>query len=99
MPWTDAGLPFSGDTPPSRHTSHAGAEDAKPRAENQTIRYLAILKAHGPLTDREAAKLLGIERTSVNARRAPLVKAGIVGPKGFRRGPGRQIKNVVWGLL
>lgn len=99
MPWTTDALPFNGSTPPSRHTSHAGAEDAKPRAENQTVKYLAALKAYGPLTDREAAKLLGIERTSINARRAPLVKAGIVGPQGFRRGPGRQIRNVTWGLL
>lgn len=95
--WIEGALPFQGSTPQSAHTSRAGAEDAAPRALSQTVKYLAILKAYGGTTDREAADLMGIERTSVNARRRPLVTAGIVVPKGFRQGP-TGVKNVVWGI-
>lgn len=99
MPHTDAGLPFEGITPLSRFTSHQGAEDAMDRALPQTVRYLALLKLHrGGLTDAEAAKLLRLERTSVNARRAPLVKAGIVVADGTRPGPTGRVKNTVWRL-
>jgi predicted ArsR family transcriptional regulator len=97
MAHTDAGLPFNGSTTLSRFTSHQGAEDAKDRALSQTIRYLALLKQHDGLTDAEAARLLGIERTSVNARRAPLVKAGLVYAEGMRQGP-TGIRNAVWKL-
>ena len=97
MPHTEQGLPFSGVTPQSRHASHAGAQDAAPRALSQTIRLLALLKAHPlGLTDAESAVLLNIERTSINARRAPLVKAGLVYAAGFRPGPTGKIKNTVW---
>lgn len=98
MPHTDVGLPFSGSTPLSRHCSHQGAEDAKERALSQTIRYQALLREHGGLTDAEAAKLLDVERTSINARRAPLVKAGLVVADGTRPGPTGKILNVVWRL-
>lgn len=98
MPHTDAGLPFSGTTPLSRHTSFQGAEDAQARALPQTVRYLAALRQHGGLTDAEAAKVLQLERSSINARRAPLVKAGIVVPDGTRPGPTGKVKNVVWRL-
>ncbi len=96
MPYTEQGLPFaSGITPQSQHTSRAGAEDAAGRALPQTIRYLRCLKDHGGLTDLEAAKLLGLERSSINARRVPLMKAGIVVSCGFRKGP-TGVKNCVW---
>jgi hypothetical protein len=98
MPYTDSHLPFNGLTPSSRHASHAGAKDAQQRAGNQTVRYLQALKEHGGLTDAEAAFLLNLERTSVNARRAPLVKAGLVIADGFRKGPTGKIKNTVWRL-
>ena len=93
--WMAAGLPFAGITPLSRHTSHAGAEDAAPRALPQTIRYMAALRQHGGLTDHEAAKVLGLERSSINARRSDLVKAGIVVAEGTRPGP-TGTRNVVW---
>lgn len=98
MPWIDRALPFSGSTPLSQHTSRHGAEDAAPRALSQTVRYLAALKAYGGLTDAEAAKLLNVERTSINARRAPLVKAGLVVPNGTRPWPTGKVQNVVWCL-
>lgn len=97
MPYTDAGLPFSGSTPLSSHCSCSGAEDAKGRALTQTVRYLAALRQQGPLTDAEAAKLLGIERSSVNARRAVLVKAGLVIADSVRKGP-TGAKNTTWKL-
>ena len=68
------------------------------RALPQTVRYMAALQAHGGLTDAEAARVLGLERSSVNARRAPLVKAGLVVANGFRLGPTGRIRNVVWAL-
>jgi hypothetical protein len=97
MPYIDAGLPFSGTVPLSRHTSRAGADDAAPRALSQTVRYLRLLKdrPHG-LTDAQAAQQLGIERSSVNARRAVLVKADLVFAAGTRLGPTGKVHNVVW---
>lgn len=96
--YTDAGLPLNGITPLSRHTSRQGAEDGAKRAYSQVVRYMALLKEHCGLTDFEAAALMRIERSSVNARRVPLVKAGLVGPNGTRPGPTGKLKNVVWSL-
>lgn len=97
MPYTDAGLPFSGSLPQSAHASRAGAEDATPRALPQTIRYLQLLKSRSyGCTDAEAADALRLERTSINARRRPLVKAGLVYADGFRMGPTGKIRNTVW---
>jgi hypothetical protein len=97
MPWLEGALPFSGSVPQSAHASRAGAEDAAPRALSQTVRYLAQLKGHRDgLTDAEAAKLLGLERSSINARRVPLVKAGLVYADGFRPGPTGKVKNTIW---
>lgn len=95
MPYVNDALPFQGSIPQSQHTSRAGAVDASARALPQTIRYLQVLKDHGGLTDLEAAKLLGLERSSINARRVPLMKAGIVVADGFRKGP-TGVRNVIW---
>lgn len=97
--YTDSGLPFSGSCPQSKHASHAGAEQAQPRGVSQTIRYMQALKdrpMHG-MTDREASNVLGLERSTINARRVPLVKAGLVKSEGFRPGASG-IKNCVWVL-
>jgi hypothetical protein len=97
MPYLDSALPFSGSTPQSAHASHAGAVDAAPRALNQTVRYLRLLKDRpNGLTDAEAATLMEVERSTINARRAPLVKAGLVFSDGFRPGPTGKVKNTVW---
>lgn len=97
--YIEGALPFGGSTPQAAHASRAGAEDAAPRALSQTVRYLSALKArpHG-LTDAEAATVLGVERSTINARRVPLVKAGLVIADGFRtrRTNGRALKNTVW---
>lgn len=98
MPYLEGSLPFSGETPQSRHASRAGAENAAPRALSQAIRYMQALKdrpAHG-LTDAEAAVVLGIERSSVNARRAALVKAGLVYASSDTRPGPTGVSNTVW---
>jgi len=93
----ETSLPFSGSTPQSRHTSRLGAEDAAPRALNQTVRYMALLREHDGLTDAEAAKLMDLDRSSINARRRPLVIAQLVVPYGDRPGP-TNVRNTVWKL-
>lgn len=93
---TQTDLPYSGVTSQSRHASYTGAVDAQPRAASQIVRYLQLLKSHPQgCTDREAAEALGLERTSINARRAMLVKAQLVYPDGFRAGS-TGAKNTVW---
>ena len=96
MPYTDAHLPFSGISLQSRHASHAGAADATTRALPQTIRLLQALKDHPHgLTDREAAQVLGLERSTINARRAELVKADLVYADGFRKAASGVV-NTIW---
>ena len=96
MPWIESSLPFSGSGPQSSHASRCGAEDAAPRALNQTVRYLSLLKSRPQgCTDAEAADLLGLERSSINARRRPLVTAGLVYADGFRPGS-TGIRNTIW---
>jgi hypothetical protein len=100
MPSTDAGLPFNGVTPISRHTSHQGAVDAAPRALPQALRYIQLLHMKYPdgYTDAEAAKILEVERSSINARRAPLVQAGLVEDCGRRARASSDLPNVIWRL-
>lgn len=100
MPHTDAGLPFSGSSPLSRHTSYQGAEDAKARALPQLVVYLALLKSVYPdgMTDAEAAERMGVERTSINARRKPLHQAGLVESYGTRERVSSGNPNTVWRL-
>lgn len=96
MPWIEASLPFGGSSPQAAHASRAGADAAAPRALSQTVRYLSALKVRPQgLTDWEAKELLDVERTTINARRRPLVKAGLVYSDGFRLGP-TGTKNTVW---
>jgi len=96
MPYIESSLPFSGTLPQSRHASRSGAEEAAPRALSQTVRYLRALKdRRDGLTDAEAAKVLHVERSTINARRVPLVKAGLVVADGFRPGV-TGTKNTVW---
>jgi hypothetical protein len=96
MPYTEQGLPFAGSNPQSRHASRLGAESAEPRALPQTIRLLQMLKDHPwGLTDQESADLLGLQRSTINARRAELVKADLVYADGFKDGK-FGTRNVVW---
>jgi hypothetical protein len=94
-------LPFSGSVALSRHTSYLGAQNAQPRACRQARLYLFLLDARGAegLTDFEAARLLGLERTTINARRVPLTNGDQpwVGTVKTRPGP-TGVKNAVWQL-
>jgi hypothetical protein len=107
---TQAGLDFSNPVPgayakrgsvQARHASRKGAEDAANRCENQTARLLALYQSYPDgLTDWQAAKLLGVERTTVNARRAPLTKTDppvVVANGHFNDGHSR-IPNTRWAL-
>lgn len=95
-------LPFAGRTPLARHCSRLGAEGAAIRAASQVAHYLRLLLDHGPQTDHEAARALGIPVTSVCARRGwcideryhptPLVEAA-----GKKPGP-FGTPNVTWQL-
>jgi len=98
MPWLQQSIPWQGSTSLSAHASREGAKQAQTRAASQTVRLLELYAQYGPLTDAEAARHLGVERTSINARRAPLVKGGIVVAVDMvpsTRGGG---KNTRWGL-
>lgn len=99
--WIDQSLPLSGETPIARHCSALGAINAQPRASAQTKRYLRLLAARGDegLTDWEAADLMGLERSTINARRVPRCKGDDpwIVPEGSRPGP-TGIRNTVWKL-
>lgn len=94
MPWTAERLPFAADS----HTSYLGAVDAEGRAQNQTIRLLEIYAHRGPSSDWEVHKLTGWERTTVNARRRPLVLRGIVVKVDTVKNADTGISNSRWGL-
>lgn len=65
-------------TPEATECSKAGARKAAESVGRQSLELLALYKQHGPLTDREAADLMRIERTTVNARRSQLRRLGLV---------------------
>lgn len=87
-------------TPIARHCSSMGALDAAERSGRQALALLALYRAQGPKTDAEAADALGIERTSVNARRAGLIRLRLVdaAPKGIRKNAATGISNSLWGV-
>jgi hypothetical protein len=99
MPWTEEQLPFAESASPmAAQCSFLGAQDAARRASTQTLTYLELLAKVGPLTDAEAAKRMGVERTSINARRKPLCDRGVVVAKGRKRNRKSGIPNTLWGL-
>ena len=87
-------------SPVARHCSSMGALDAAEHSGRQALALLALYRAQGPQTDQEAADALGIERTSVNARRAGLIRLRLVdaSPKGIRKNASTGISNATWGL-
>jgi predicted HTH transcriptional regulator len=91
-------LPFGGDAPIARHCSYQGAKKAEERCARQALALLAVYREHGPLTDAEAAYRLGVERTTINARRNELVAQGHVSARGTRKNDKTNINNTVWGL-
>ena len=99
MPWTEADLPFaSSPSPLAGQASFAGATAAAGRSETQTMRLLELYAKRGPTNDWDAAKVLGIERSTVNARRVPLCRRGIVVAVDKVKNNETGITNVRWGL-
>lgn len=91
-------LPFQGVEDISRHCSHAGAVAASERVGRQCVELLAAYARHGALTDAEAATHLGVERTTINARRAELIRRGLVVATGTKKNAATGIRNTTWGL-
>lgn len=101
------GAPWQGTTPQSAHASLEGARTVMAKdgaAISQAIKYWHWLLAQGihGSTDWESQEALGIQRSSINARRAQLAAQSVartgvacIQPAGFRPGP-TGIKNVVW---
>jgi len=65
-------------------TSHAGVDFIQPRRGTQAATLLAVYKAYGPLTDKEAGERSGIP--SSWKRSADLRRAGLIKPTGELRG-------------
>jgi len=91
-------LPFQGSTPMSLHCSAEGAKSAAERCGRQALALLALYRARGPLTDADAADAMGIERTSINARRNALVRLGLVEAYDTIKNARSGISNVRWQL-
>lgn len=91
-------LPFQGAEPLARHCSHQGAVAASERVGRQCVELLSAYALHGPLTDAEAAKHLGVERSTINARRAELKARGLVSAHGTKKNETTGISNTTWGL-
>lgn len=84
-------------SPLARHASWLGAISGQERVGRQCLALLQLYRDEGPLTDREAAKRLGVERTTINARRGELVKRGwVVAVDLVETETG--VKNTRWGL-
>jgi hypothetical protein len=62
-------VPFTGRSPQSRHHSHQAAQRARAKDGSRTAAYLALLAAHGPLSDHAAAARLGFLLQTVNGIR------------------------------
>lgn len=94
----DFTAPFSGSTPLSKHTSWLGAQSAAERIGRQALALLTAYQDRGPLTDVEAAAVLNVERSTINARRNELVRRGLVAAIGATANVRTGIRNVTWGL-
>jgi hypothetical protein len=70
LDWSrDVTLPVSGRTPGARHASSTGAQVAALTRGDATRRYLALLREGGPLSDHEAARMMGCGTSSINSIR------------------------------
>lgn len=88
MPWIQAqGDLFETPYAPRSEASRAGARAAQPTAASQAGRLLALYRAKGPQTDHEARKALRLPLSTINARRASLIKRGLVKACGTKPGP------------
>jgi len=91
-------LPFSGSVTLSRHCSHQGAVGASERVGRQCLALLTAYRERGPLTDAAAAQMLGVERTTICARRNELKRRGLVQAVDTVKGD-YGVNNVRWGFI
>lgn len=96
--WTEQELPWAGSSPLAAHCSRQGANHASTHAQTQTLAYLELLAKRGPTTDAEAASLLGLQRSSINARRGALTRRGIVVAVDTVVNDQTGVRNTRWGL-
>lgn len=98
----DVSLPISGKTPRARHASFTGARMAAARRGEKTLQYLALL-AVTPLSDNQAAPLVGVGLSSICSIRNACVRAGLVQDSGTDEvvvWPGdRMTRRVKWGRV
>ncbi len=70
LDWSsDVNLPVSGRTPSARHASHSGAQRAVRDRGAVALAYRTLLIESGPLSDYEAAKVLGRMVSSICSTR------------------------------
>ena len=62
---SDVALPVGGRTPAARHASATGAQVAARTRGRLTRAYLALLVEAGPLSDPQAARMLGVGVSSI----------------------------------
>lgn len=99
MPWVTPELPFAASPSPlAQQASYQGAVAAQDRAATQTLRYLELLAKRGPINDWDAAAILRLERSTINARRRPLCQRGIVVAVDKVVNEETGSMNVRWGL-
>lgn len=88
----DPRLPFAAGS----HTSYKAAEQAQRGHGEKTQRYLRVLQEFGPLSDFQAAELVGVPVQSIcsirNSVKAKLVRAGTT------TGPYRNLQVQLWRL-
>ncbi len=84
----------------ARHCSSQGALKVEPGRETLWRRMTALYRI-GPRTDSEMADLLQVQRSTVNARRAELIKQGVVNGQscGTRKNQQTGVSNTLWQLV
>jgi Fic family protein len=85
-------------SPIAKHCSALGAKSAEERIGRQCLQLLTAYQQRGPLTDSEASKVLGVERSTINARRSELVRRGLVEAVGSAKNPETGVRNTRWGI-
>lgn len=65
----DVSLPVAGVTPEARHAGATGAQRAARSRADLSLKYVALLKAVGPLSDHEASRALGVQLSSICSTR------------------------------
>ena len=91
-------LPFQGSDQIALECSRAGALAASERVGRQGLALLALYRRYGPLTDAESALRLGVERSTINARRNELVRLLLVTRHDTARNEKSGLRNTTWGL-